>query len=172
MFVGENDRIHIRLMKSLKTRTATAVGRFYHDYLTAKTCNKSRTRYRSRQVSSAAASAPVAAPPASARMETGSDRRPQIAPTPVTALRTPLEHERTEGDFYEVDQILDHRVVDKKEGRKKDGRKKTNQYLVKWKGYPVEEATWEPTSHFSPEAIEEFYQMKIEALRKLLSRFL
>ncbi|CAM6107913.1 unnamed protein product [Calypogeia fissa] len=151
-------------MKSLKKDTKTAVGRFYHDYLTAKTCTKSGARYRSRSHVSSGATP-------SGRMETSSDRRPPLGSKPV-ALRTPLEHEKIEGDFYEIEQIFDHRVVDKKDARTKDGRKKTNQYLVKWKGYPVEEATWEPTSHFSPEAIEEFYQMKIEALRKLLSRLL
>ncbi|CAM6102105.1 unnamed protein product [Calypogeia fissa] len=104
-------------------------------------------------------------------METSSDCRPPLGSKPV-ALRTPLEHEKIEGDFYEIEQIFDHRVVDKKDASTKDGRKKTNQCLVKWKGYPVEGATWEPTSHFSPEAIEEFYQMKIEALRKLLSKLL
>jgi hypothetical protein len=34
---------------------------------------------------------------------------------------------------YEVEMILDHR-----------GGKRCRQYLVKWRGYPVSDATWEP----------------------------
>ena len=45
---------------------------------------------------------------------------------------------------YEVDQILDHRHG-----------KRRRQYLVKWKGYPELEATWEKASDLkhAPDAI-------------------
>ena len=40
--------------------------------------------------------------------------------------------------MYEVENILKHR----KRGR-------TYQYYVKWKGYPISEASWEPEEVFS-----------------------
>jgi Chromo (CHRromatin Organisation MOdifier) domain len=47
---------------------------------------------------------------------------------------------------YLVETILDSRMV----------RNKT-QYLVKWKGYPIYESTWEPEENVQgSEAIEEF----------------
>jgi len=48
---------------------------------------------------------------------------------------------------YEVETILDKRII----------RKKT-QYLVKWVGYPLHDATWEPVQNLSnaPERIKEF----------------
>ena len=29
------------------------------------------------------------------------------------------------------------------------GQRRRKEYLVLWSGYPLEEATWEPTSHFT-----------------------
>ena len=53
------------------------------------------------------------------------------------------EEEESDGDSatgrmknYEVEAILDHRDV-------KGGR----EYLIKWRGYPAEDATWEPVSN-------------------------
>jgi hypothetical protein len=45
---------------------------------------------------------------------------------------------------YEVDTILDHQ-----------GGKHRHQYLVKWQGYPVSDATWEPKTslHHAPDII-------------------
>ena len=42
---------------------------------------------------------------------------------------------------------------------------RTTYYLVKWKGYSVEENTWEPKSHLShaKEALKEFHQSRQEA---------
>jgi hypothetical protein len=40
---------------------------------------------------------------------------------------------------YEVEQILDHEV-------EADGSKT---YCIKWKGYPIEEGTWEPESYIN-----------------------
>ena len=44
--------------------------------------------------------------------------------------------EEVSGDEYEVEDILDVRNINKEV-----------EYLIKWKGYPVEDATWEPLSH-------------------------
>ena len=52
-------------------------------------------------------------------------------PRPIPEL---LEGE----EVYEIEKILRHR----KRGR-------TYQYYVKWKGYPITKATWEPETHFS-----------------------
>ena len=48
---------------------------------------------------------------------------------------------------YEVEAILRHR-----------GKGARRQYLILWKGYPLEEATWEPESHLThaPEILEEY----------------
>jgi hypothetical protein len=44
---------------------------------------------------------------------------------------------------YEVEEILDH--------RKRKGRL---QFLVKWLGYPLDDARWEPRAHLEPHAAE------------------
>ncbi|CAG8638636.1 1222_t:CDS:1, partial [Paraglomus occultum] len=64
-------------------------------------------------------------------------------PTPPPAI---VESD-TGQEEYEVEAILDKRVI----------RKKT-QYLVKWVGYPLHDATWEPVRNLSnaPEIIKEF----------------
>jgi hypothetical protein len=41
-------------------------------------------------------------------------------------------------DIYEVEKILDKRLVGKRV-----------QYLVKWEGYGVEQATWEPVGNLN-----------------------
>ena len=48
---------------------------------------------------------------------------------------------------YEVQAILRHR-----------GKGAKRQYLILWKGYPLDEATWEPESHLThaPEVQEEY----------------
>lgn len=56
-----------------------------------------------------------------------------------------------DNEEYEVEQILDKRIVNR-------GRNQTPQYLVKWVGYPEHDATWEPASYLahSQELVEEF----------------
>ena len=53
----------------------------------------------------------------------------------------------TNQEEYEVETILDKRVL----------RGKT-QYLIKWMGYPLHDATWEPTQNLvnAPQKIKEF----------------
>jgi hypothetical protein len=52
------------------------------------------------------------------------------------------------GDEYEVEEILDSKLVRKK-----------LYYLVLWKGYPISEATWEPPDHLSnaAQAVRDFH---------------
>ena len=61
-------------------------------------------------------------------------------------LRPPPEL-MEEDDVYEVERILDKRR-----------RRNRDEWLVKWVGYPTEEATWEPVSNLkgAKEALREF----------------
>ena len=54
-------------------------------------------------------------------------------------------------DEYEVEDILDKRII----------RKKT-QYLIKWKGYPLHDAIWEPMEHLgnAQDAVNRFESMR------------
>lgn len=56
-------------------------------------------------------------------------------------------------EVWEVETILDKRTISY--GR----NKKREEYLVKWRGYPVYEATWEPVSNLKQarQAVEEFH---------------
>ena len=57
-------------------------------------------------------------------------------------------HPTTEGlAEFEVEDILDSRLF-----------RRQRQYLVKWKGYPTHEATWEPAAHLehSPTVLEAY----------------
>jgi len=61
-------------------------------------------------------------------------------------LRPPPDIENDE-EQYEVETILSHRR-----------RGKGHQYYIKWKGYPITEASWEPTSHLAPVVATLIYQ--------------
>ena len=52
---------------------------------------------------------------------------------------------------FEVDQVLDHRRVCR-------GRVWVDEYLVKWVGYGLFKATWEPSAHLAnaPSDLAEF----------------
>jgi hypothetical protein len=55
-------------------------------------------------------------------------------------------------ELWEVEAILKKRMVSRGRNRRRE------EYLVKWRGYPAYEATWEPASNLSkaPQAVEEF----------------
>lgn len=58
-----------------------------------------------------------------------------------TACESALESEgetpqEIESDVFEVEKILDHRSVGY-----------ANEYLIKWKGYEIDWATWEPEAN-------------------------
>ena len=57
-----------------------------------------------------------------------------------------------QGD-YEVEELLDSRISKKKRGRGQ------LEYLVKWKDYPLEKASWEPKTNLknAQESITEFH---------------
>ena len=55
-------------------------------------------------------------------------------PSPPPAIIVP----ETNQEEYEVDAILDKKIVRKKA-----------QYLIKWVGYPLHDATWEPEKHLT-----------------------
>ena len=57
-----------------------------------------------------------------------------VRPTPPPAVISP----NTEQEEYEVETILDKRILRKKP-----------QYLIKWLGYPLHDTTWEPLEHLN-----------------------
>ena len=87
-------------------------------------------------------------------------------------VQTRPEPEEINGDLeYEVEGIINSEIrnsTKKINGRNK--RVKTQFYLVKWKGYPEDECTWEPGHHLTSaeEKVEEFHQNNPQAptLRK------
>ena len=68
-------------------------------------------------------------------------------PTPPAAIVLP----GSDQEEYEVDAILDKKII----------RKKT-QYLIKWVGYPLHDATWEPEEHLTnaKQKLQEFESMR------------
>ena len=73
-------------------------------------------------------------------------------PTPPPAIITPDDQEE-----YEVEAILDKRIL-----------RKTPQYLIQWKGYPLYDATWEPTNHLNnaQQKIKDFESMRTSNLKE------
>jgi Chromo (CHRromatin Organisation MOdifier) domain len=53
---------------------------------------------------------------------------------------------------YEVEHIINHQNI---------GQGKALQYLIKWKGYPESNNTWEPTSHLHALQLIKEYQRHI-----------
>mmetsp|Transcript_8379 Transcript_8379/g.12989 ORF Transcript_8379/g.12989 Transcript_8379/m.12989 type:complete len:94 (-) Transcript_8379:35-316(-) len=72
---------------------------------------------------------------------------------------------------YEVEKVVDHRY---RKTAFPDGSH--DEYLIKWKGYPSSENTWEPESNLNPSALaeartlkwttEQFENTKSDELRK------
>ena len=77
------------------------------------------------------------------------------------------EPEEIEGEMeYEVEKILQGEIRTTR--RKVKGRYKafrTMFYLVKWKGYPEDECTWEPGTNLrsADEEVEEFHRNNPDA---------
>ena len=67
--------------------------------------------------------------------------------TPPPAVVLP----NTEQEEYEVETILDKRILRKKP-----------QYLIKWLGYPLHDATWEPLEHLNnaKDKVKEFEETR------------
>ena len=68
--------------------------------------------------------------------------------TVVAPPQLELDTDDFPSEEYEVEKILRYRKI-----LKKNGRFSHNEYLVMWKDYPIEEATWEPESNFPDAAI-------------------
>jgi len=73
--------------------------------------------------------------------------------TPPPAMFVP----ETNQEEYEVDAILDKKIVRKKA-----------QYLIKWVGYPLHDATWEPEENLTnaQEKVKEFESMRTSNLKE------
>ena len=75
--------------------------------------------------------------------------------------------EEVEGEMeYEVEKILQSEI--RRTKRKEKGKYKTYCtlfYLVKWKGYPDDECTWEPGAHLrsAEEEVDEFHHNNPDA---------
>src|SRR6267154_3001849 len=53
---------------------------------------------------------------------------------------------------FEVETIINHRFF---------GRRKVLQYLIKWKGYPSSDNTWEPVDNVhAPEIVKQYHQRR------------
>jgi len=89
----------------------------------------------------------------------GRDAMPERVPTHPRP--TPAVHEEGEEPEWEVESVLDQRR-----------RGQQLQYLVKWKGYPLEEASWEPESHLANarQAIQEFQRRSPQRTRRRSAR--
>ena len=78
----------------------------------------------------------------------------QVLPerVPTHARPDPVVHEDGGEPEWLVERILDKRLF----------RNRQVQYLVKWKGYPMEEASWEPEAHVgrSQELLREFEERR------------
>jgi hypothetical protein len=72
-------------------------------------------------------------------------------------LPPPVTIPDTEEQEYEVETILDKRTIRGKQ-----------QYLVKWTGYPLHDATWEPAHHLknAQQKVKEFELTRTSILKE------
>ena len=71
----------------------------------------------------------------------------------LTSLTEPLENKN---EFYEIEKIVDHKVVDN-----------ILKFRIRWKGYTPDKDTWEPLENFSSTIPIKAYQERIK--QQLLS---
>jgi chromobox protein 1 len=64
---------------------------------------------------------------------------------------TSNHHEQKRVKEYEVEKVIDDRI-----------RKGKQEFLVKWKGYPSEENTWEPYNNLKDNQQFKNYQKKMK----------
>jgi Chromo (CHRromatin Organisation MOdifier) domain len=76
-----------------------------------------------------------------------------IRPTPPPAIFIP----ETNQEEYEVENILDKRTIRNKP-----------QYLIKWLGYPLHDATWEPLENLdnASKKVKDFESMRTSNLKE------
>lgn len=76
---------------------------------------------------------------------------------PSTPIQETFHYKSQEGDRYEVEQILEQR---------------DQRYLVKWKGYPTSENTWEPKENLDDcgRLIQQFHQAEEHSRRNQEAR--
>ncbi|KZZ96205.1 Chromo domain-like protein [Ascosphaera apis ARSEF 7405] len=98
---------------------------------------------------------------ANSRVQTRS--RTQKQPEPKSAALSqrmrrakPQKSKKNEDEVYEVEAIIDH-----KDSRRGVLKRPYRYYLVHWKGYPKDEATWEPAKFLvnAKEAVDQYLQI-------------
>merc|ERR1712161_20682 len=89
----------------------------------------------------------------------------------VLAYDAKVETVKDDDTYLEVEEIMEHRTCNFKVGlqgpQTKEKKKKEEpkfEYLVKWKGYPVSESTWEPSKSLRDTALQivEAYEANIK----------
>jgi len=65
-----------------------------------------------------------------------------------------------------VDKVLGYKVKEILDSQVREQRKEV-QFLLKWKGYPLDKASWEPEANVknSPDFITKFYQKHLNAIK-------
>ena len=68
---------------------------------------------------------------------------------PSATLQTTFHYQEQEDDEYEVEKIVDY-------------DRNSQRYLIKWKGYPSEENTWEPLTNLNcSKMLRQYHQTRI-----------
>ena len=84
-------------------------------------------------------------------------------PMPLFFHRRTIVDAKALPDEYEVEEILDHRIT----------RGGKEEYLTWWKGWPKENASWEPPNHFFHRYSSDFVKYcKRKGLHQGLMKFL
>lgn len=70
-------------------------------------------------------------------------------------MTSQLEEEAFNPDYVEID-----RVLDVSETTDAESNEQTKHYLVKWRGLPYDDSTWELEEDIEKEKIEQFFRFK------------